>query len=141
MWVVLIYPDKYPDSCINWPRMARQLGPGHTARQRLGQDWKGKRHDPRPGSYSRCVVGITKQASAERGGMRTELWAHRWHGPDSCLHSFLPCPPDPPAAKLGPVVLARGELPFLIAFLSSGAETADRPREGPSTPRTVGPEH
>ena len=134
MWVVLIYPDNYPDSCINWPRMAEQLGPGHTARQRLGQDWKGKQHDPRLGSYSWCVVGITKQASVERGGMRTELWAHQWHSPDSCLHSFLPCPPAPPAAKLGPVVLARGKLHLLIAFLSSRAETADRPREGPSNP-------
>lgn len=60
---------------------------------------------------------------------------------DSCLYSFLPCPPAPIAAKLGPVVQVRGELHLFSAFLSSGAEIADRPREGPSTPQTMGPEH
>lgn len=74
--------------------MAEQLGPGHTARQRLGQDWKGKQHDPRLGSYSWCLVEITKHASVERGGMKTELWAHQWHSPGFPSALLPPLPPS-----------------------------------------------
>ena len=67
--------------------MAELLGPGHTARQWL--DWKGKQCDPRLGSYSWCLVELTKQASVERGGMKRELWDHQWHSP-GLLSVLLP---------------------------------------------------